>query len=289
MLILVYFDKIIGPKAIASKPEDLIKNLKKETLNQIVSLLDTGDDGFFTHDFSSELRTANWIFRIPSGWARGSIELIMISVIIQKEIEIKEYQLEMKKFIDQITKIDDLYKAFYIHNPSSMHKSDIQKRFKTLNSKLDKLYKILSLKSVETEGRLIKFKDFQKLKTVSIPEIMIHNLQKLTKNKNNLFIVHRIRGDSLKLDIIPVTSKEITKLEIIFGTELTPAIMEDIVSIFSKYNISLIFTAGICTEADKCIYEVYIELLNKDNLEPLKNEIYEIAGVIDIQTEKLSA
>ncbi|MCK4239877.1 MAG: hypothetical protein KAX33_12180, partial [Candidatus Lokiarchaeota archaeon] len=273
----------------ASKPEDLIKNLKKETLNQIVSLLDTGDDGFFTHDFSSELRTANWIFRIPSGWARGSIELIMLSVIIQKEIEIKEYQLEMKKFIDQITKIDDLYKAFYIHNPSSMHKSDIQKRFKTLNSKLDKLYKILSLKSVETEGRLIKFKDFQKLKTVSIPEIMIHNLQKLTKNKNNLFIVHRIRGDSLKLDIIPVTSKEITKLEIIFGTELTPAIMEDIVSIFSKYNISLIFTAGICTEADKCIYEVYIELLNKDNLEPLKNEIYEIEGVIDIQTEKLSA
>ncbi len=288
MLIVVYFDKIIGPKAIASKPEDLIKNLKKETLNQIVSLLDTGDEGFFTHDFSSELRTANWIFRVPSSWARGSIELIMLSVIIQKEIEIKEYQLEMKKFIDQIIKIDDLYKAFYIHNPSLMHKTEIQKKFKTLNGKLDKLYKILSLKSVETAGRLIKLEDFQKNKIISVPKMMLINLKKLIKNKKNLFIVHRIRGDSLKIDVIPVTSKEINKLEIIFGVDMTPAIIKRISDIFSKYEISLVFTSGICQEAEKCIYEVYVELLNINDLEDLKNEIYEIEGIIDIQTEKLS-
>jgi len=289
MLLLIYFDKIIGPKAVTSKPNNLIDNLKKETLNQIVSLLDTGDDGFFTHDFSPELRTANWIFRIPSGWARGSIELIMLTVIIQKEVEIREYQLEMEKFIEQVKNVDEIYKAFYINNPPSVHKSEIQKKFKLLNTKLDKLYKILSLKSIETEGTLIRLKEFQKKKIVYVPEMMILNLGKYTKNKKNLFIVHRVRGDSLKIDVIPVATKEIHKLEIIFGVQMTPVIMNQISEIFTKYEISLIFTSGICQEEDKCIYEVYVEFLNIDDLLLLKNEIYKIEGIINIRTEKLSA
>ncbi len=289
MLLLIYFDKIIGPKAVMSKPKNLIDKLKKETLNQIVSLLDTGDDGFFTHDFSPELRTANWIFRISSGWARGSIELIMLTVIIQKEVEIREYELEMGKFVEQVKNIAEIYKALYINNPPSMHKSEIQKKFKLLNNKLDKLYKILSLKSIETEGTLIKLDKFQKKKMIYIPEMMILNLEKYTKNKKNLFIVHRIRGDSLKIDVIPVAAKEIHKLEIIFGVQMTPVIIKQISEIFTKYELSLVFTSGICQEDDKCIYEVYLEFLNINDISPLKNEIFEIEGIINIRTEKLSA
>jgi hypothetical protein len=288
MILLIYFDKIIGPKAITSKPENLIENLKKENLYQIVSLLDTGDEGFFAHEFSPELRTANWIFRIPSDWARGSIELVMLTVIVQKEIELKEYQLEMEKFIDEITLIDDLFKAFYINNPMPVHEAEIKAKFNVLNKKLDKLYKILSLKSIETEGTLTTLKDFKESKTISIPKMTLMNLEKISENKKDIFIVYRVRGDSLKIDAIPVTSREIFKLEIIFGVEMTPTIIKEISDVFSEYEISLVFSSGICQEAERCIYEVYVELLNKNDLETLKKEIYEIEGILDIQIEILS-
>ena len=65
MLILSYFDRIIGPRLFLTFPENLIEELGEDYLKQVSDLLDApDDDGFFTHNFSPELRTANWMFSI---------------------------------------------------------------------------------------------------------------------------------------------------------------------------------------------------------------------------------
>ena len=59
MLLLCYFDRIIGPKVFLTEPKQLKEDLNMEYLKQIQSLLDSADLGFFTHFFSQELKTAN--------------------------------------------------------------------------------------------------------------------------------------------------------------------------------------------------------------------------------------
>lgn len=285
---LLYFDKIIGPSILISKPQDFIKKLSKQDLIQVKSLLDAGNDGFFTHDFSPEFRTANWIFHIPSIWARGGVELVMLTVIIRKEVETKEYQVEMERFIDRVVDIENIYRAFYINGRITEHQEDIINKHKLLDNHLDNLYKILSLKSIETEGELLSLKKIQEALAITIPAGMILNLENSIKDKKNVFIVYRVRGDALKIDLIPIFSKEVIKLELIFGSQMTPAKIREITETFLNYDTTLVFTSGICQEEDKCIYEVYIELKDLNQLEGIKSDFHRIKGVMEIRIEKFS-
>ena len=288
MLLLLYFDKIIGPNVLIAKPEDVIKTLSKEELIQIKSLLDAGNDGFFTHDFSPELRTANWIFQIPSEWARGRFEIVMLTIIIQQEIEIKEYKQEMENFINKFEETEDIFKAFYLDANKPKEISHIKNKYALLDKWADNLYTILSLKTIETEGELLSFEKFQENQELSVPGGIIINLEKKMREKKNLFVVHRVRGDALKIDVIPVLSREIFKLEVIFGTQMTPTNIKEISDFFVNYDISIVFTSGICQEEDKCIYEVYVELKNIDEFKRLKKELLSLKGIIEIRTEKFS-
>ncbi|TFF93396.1 MAG: hypothetical protein EU543_03710, partial [Promethearchaeota archaeon] len=81
MILLLYFDRTLGPRVFLTSPSDLAENLEKQNVNKIKSLLDSGEEGFFSHYFSQELKTANWIFKIKSDWARGRRELLMITII----------------------------------------------------------------------------------------------------------------------------------------------------------------------------------------------------------------
>ena len=57
MLILTYFNPIIGPDVLYSIPKQLKELISDDDLAQIKRLMDTASPGFFTHAFSAELNT----------------------------------------------------------------------------------------------------------------------------------------------------------------------------------------------------------------------------------------
>ena len=291
MLILSYFDRIIGPRLFITFPENIIEELGEEYLKQVADLLDTpDDDGFFTHNFSPELKTANWMFSIPSSWARGRTELMMISVLIsEEEPDYFAYEKIFSKFVDRIKIHPQIFKALYRETGPKGDMEDIKKELEILKEELQKVYKILSVRKIETEGQLVSFKALKEQKSIRLTTDIVQKIGDLTQKKKNCFIVLRTRGEVMKLDIIPVETEKIIRLAIIFGEQVQLPILHQIGQILARFDteISLIFTSGLCQELDRCVYEVYIDT-NMNILNKIIEEIYKIQSILEIEVKLLS-
>ncbi|MFX1441936.1 MAG: hypothetical protein ACFFHV_00855 [Promethearchaeota archaeon] len=292
MLVLSYFDRILGPKVFLTNPQNLIKSLEDDYINQIKSLMESESTGFFTHNFSSDFKTANWAFNLDSKWARGRSESAMISLIVsEEEPDYSAYELILSKFVEKLKNIPELYKAFYINSDSiKMNKKEIQNKFTLLKEELNNLYKILIIKKIETEGQLISLSKLKKTKNIELSNDVIQKLSKLTENKKHCFLVFRTRGEALKLDVIPVETDEIFNLIIMFGEQMTVSVLQEISKILSKYedNLKLVFTTGICQEVDKCIYEVYLDI-DIDMLNSLIEDLYKVNGIIEMDVKLIKS
>jgi hypothetical protein len=289
MLLLSYFDRILGPILVFTCPETLIHELSDENKDQIKSLIDSDDNGFFTHTFSPELKTANWIFHLDSKWARGRSELAMISIILsEEEPDLASYENILSKFIGKVSSIPDIFKAFYYRNGPPEESGEIQSKYMLLKEELNILYKRLIVRKIETEGQLLSFSRVKDLRNIELSTNLIQKVSDLTQKKQNCFLVFRTRGEILKMDLIPVQTDRIFNLIIIFGEQMTINILQKISQVFTKYekDVSLVFTSGICQEADKCIYEVYITT-EMEKLNFLLEEIYKISGILEIDVRLL--
>ncbi|MHA1343100.1 MAG: hypothetical protein ACTSQG_03885 [Promethearchaeota archaeon] len=288
MLLLCYFDRIIGPKVFITYPSNLKEDLDAESLNQIMSLLDSADNGFFTHYFS-DLNTANFIFTIKSSWARGRQELIMITAIISEdEPDYTYYERFLTKFIKKIQKIPFIFKAFYLNAGPKDENDEILENYKILKEEIENLYKILSVKKIETEGQLITFENLKQKKKIDLSSDVIKKLESITEKKKNCFLVFRARGDAMKINIItlPRETNKIIRITFIFGEQMTVTVLQEISEIFTRFEdkVSLIFTSGICQEVDKCIYEAYIDT-DIDILNEMIEQAYKISGILEIEVK----
>jgi len=292
MLALCYFDRILGPKVFLTNPQNFINSIKEDYINQIKSLMESESKGFFTHNFSSDFKTANWTFNLNSKWARGRSESVMISLIVsEEEPDYLAYESILSKFVEKLKNIPELYKAFYINSDTiTLNKEEIQNKFTLLKEELNNLYKILIIKRIETEGQLVSFSKLKKSKVIELSSDLIQKLSKLTEKKNHCFLVFRTRGEALKLDVIPVEADEIFNLIIMFGEQMTVSVLQEISKILSKYEdkLQLVFTTGLCYELDKCIYEVYLNI-DIDTLNSLIEDLYKINGIIEMEVKLIKS
>ncbi|MFX0195548.1 MAG: Rab family GTPase [Candidatus Hodarchaeota archaeon] len=120
-ILVSVFDTHIGPRLFMSLPTDWHESSVDE---KVASLLDTITLGFFNCVIAS-FKVISYHFEIPSEWARGKRELIMISVLFPKKYNITEDKVKkaLKDTAEQIQNNLGLYKAFYIQDPT---KSDVQ-------------------------------------------------------------------------------------------------------------------------------------------------------------------
>jgi len=111
-LVLSYFDIIEGPRIFLKAPK-VDENL--EILEQIPSLLNLYHEGFFVN-ISAEFQSANLIFEMPSAYARGKYEILMISLVVDIESTINLNLSEdiLKEFVNDLDKIEDAFLAFYV-------------------------------------------------------------------------------------------------------------------------------------------------------------------------------
>ncbi len=128
-IILTYFHSHMGPKIYLASPPEVKSDIDKLVCN----LLDLNlPEGFFEHRVdSAELILGNYIFEIPSEWARGEVESVMLTMVLkahQKFSSVKEF---LFKIAQKLKQTPQLYKGFYIE--SDKEDPEIQDKHYFLN------------------------------------------------------------------------------------------------------------------------------------------------------------
>ena len=257
-------------------------------LDQVKSLLNQADQsGFFTHNFSPELKTANYSFHLDSPLARGRKELVLITAIVsEEEPDYSLYKKFFSRFVEKLQNVPEIFLAFYIESEaeSGENKEKIREKYMILREELNNIYKILAIKPIETHGQLFSLSTLKKQREIELSKELINKLETTSKNRQNYFMVSRVRGDAIKIDLIPIDAKRVISLSIIFGEQMTITILQQITKVFAKHEVSLIFTSGICQEVNRCIYEVFIDS-NEQILKQMIDEISIISGIIEIDAK----
>lgn len=103
------------------------------------------EEEFFTQSFE-DLKLLNYYFQIPSGWARGSKEMVMLSIIIYQEIstEIEEIISTLcKNYSKKMQSTMEIFKGFYIkelNNYEEEDKESIEKHEILIKERVRDLY-----------------------------------------------------------------------------------------------------------------------------------------------------
>lgn len=140
---LSYFQRKKGFTIFYSYPEDVLKEEEKEKLADVVEAL--VKEGFITYQ-SSIISSLNYYFEIPSEWARGKKELVMISVMLNIPINQKIEKIIQTICVDFVSKLKnnrDFFKALYNEDinlfPEEEH-SNIKKISASLRSIIKETY-----------------------------------------------------------------------------------------------------------------------------------------------------
>ena len=148
IVILSYFERKLGPVVFYSYPEDN----HDDRLALIINIMDQAfKEDYYVHMSSIVPSSLNYYFEIPSEWARGGKEMLMISVILDKPINKllgQSIQEICTDFATKLKNIDGLFKALYLNEierfPEKDH-SDIKKINKSLRAKIEDFYQEINI------------------------------------------------------------------------------------------------------------------------------------------------
>ncbi|KKN02589.1 hypothetical protein LCGC14_1116130, partial [marine sediment metagenome] len=103
------------------------------------------EEEFFIHSFE-DFKFLNYYFQIPSDWARGSKEMLMVSIIIYQQIspEIERIIASLcRKFIEVMRSNKVIYTGFYINDLRNYDETDkdrIKKNERLIKDWISELY-----------------------------------------------------------------------------------------------------------------------------------------------------
>lgn len=284
-LIFSYFHNIIGPDVLYQT--DNVKTYSDEEIQQILRLLDTADEGFFTYNLP-KLKTANYYFTVSSPWARGRKEMLMISVIIQEQDpDLDYYENKLEEFVQVIKGIPDVFKSCYFRNPQDGEEEEITRLKSLLIAEVDQLADEFSLQRVRTWGMLVPFDQLENERKIEIPQNLFRDFVAITGGKaKNCFFVHRKRADTIKIDMIPVTGDKVLKISIEF-TEMNPEILKQLTIILKDLNLPVVFTSGICEDEDHCLYELYVDSAAISSYDEIVTQIMNLKFIQNVQLKRV--
>lgn len=133
MASLSYFQKKIGPQIYYSFPE---KVLDPRFSSRIRNIMDQAlGEEFFTYKFE-DLNSVNFFFEIDSKWARGGKEMVMLSLIFDKILNLEREKNILALSLDFTEKLksnEGVYKAFHIHEKNLYDKKEQNEIEENLN------------------------------------------------------------------------------------------------------------------------------------------------------------
>jgi len=144
-LALLYFNTITGPEIYFSHPGSIIEKVSKKVLGFFD--LDMSNNFFEMSLIEEDLKIINLYFEITSCWARGNKEMLMLSVITDKNHRSEVFYEILKEYSLKIMSVVNLYKAFYA-------KGFLNENDPEIDSKVEELHSILLECYIQLEERL---------------------------------------------------------------------------------------------------------------------------------------
>ena len=122
-LVLTYFHQIIGPSIFLSFPD---AKLEEDIINKLMRFfdLDINETFFEIVLINKQKKIVNLYIEIPSVWARGKKEMVMLSLIMKIEYPSELVYTFLVEASHKILKTENVYKAFY--KEEDLHSSDIE-------------------------------------------------------------------------------------------------------------------------------------------------------------------
>lgn len=236
---LTYFHRKKGPNIFYSYPDDALNEKEKERLLDV--MVQAAKEEFFVLQ-SSILSTLNYYFEIPSEWARGNKELMMLSVILDRKINQTIEEIVRAICIDFTSNLKEekgLFKALYINAIDSIpdeEQANIQIISESLKLRIRDFHQKLKLILHQKKKKLII--------TVSVDVENKIDLDYLAKEISGAeFNPEKFPGLILKIDkpnatiIIFSTGKMvITDLK---NTSETEQIVEEVIKKLNKIGIKI--------------------------------------------------
>lgn len=116
--VLLYFHRKAGPIVFTSYPEEI---LTKEQSKKLCKELEIAiREGFFSRSYP-DISHFSYYFEIPSDWARGKKEMLLLSFVFRK-LPAKDItnalHLKLIKFVEKMQVHPEIFKGFY--NPSEI-------------------------------------------------------------------------------------------------------------------------------------------------------------------------
>ncbi len=144
-LVLMYFDTVIGPVSFFSYPGSVLERVSKKM--EGFFNLDMKDNFFEVSLNEENLKLTSHFFKILSNWGRGSFEMIMLSIISEKDYSTEFFYDILKKFSSKIKSKVNIYKAFYMRGFMTKNDSEIGEKNQELLSILRECYNTLKNKN----------------------------------------------------------------------------------------------------------------------------------------------
>lgn len=111
-LVFTYFHQIKGPSVLMSYPNE---KLEGDIINRLLKFFDLEiDETFFEIVLiTKKKKIINFNFEIPSEWARGKKEFVMLSLIMKREYESELVYAFIVDASYKILKTKNVFKALY--------------------------------------------------------------------------------------------------------------------------------------------------------------------------------
>jgi hypothetical protein len=111
-LVLTYFHKIKGPDILMSYPD---LKLEQDIIEKLMRFfdLDINETFFEIILINKQKRIINLFFELPSEWARGKIQLAMLSLIMKEKYDSRMIYTFLIDAVQKIISTENVFKAFY--------------------------------------------------------------------------------------------------------------------------------------------------------------------------------
>ena len=143
-LLLSFFERRKGPSIFYSYPESAL--IESEKISIIQNMDQAHKSEFFINQSSTVPSSINYYFEIPSEWARGNKEMLLISImpnqIITKTLQ-ELLQPHCVDFATQLKNDENSFKGIYLNQMDNYPKnqqSEIKLYSNALKERMKKLY-----------------------------------------------------------------------------------------------------------------------------------------------------
>ena len=196
-IILSYFHTRIGTDIFYTFPETQVDNAISDRLYDVMT--QQKDEEFFTHAVG-DLKLLNYYFQIRSDWARGHREMLMLSIMFNRQIsqEIEEHiSLLCKKFGERMRSNEDIFTGFHLKELNNYNEDD-KERIRTSEGLIKEWVKDLYWEILE-ETR--KKSEEEKITVLLNDRYIFESLEKMSGELKNISREINSSKDSLKTNL----------------------------------------------------------------------------------------